>query len=225
MLQSKQNVNISNRSIGIFNTAIQIQTLLHESGFKSVIAGGFARDLFFGREPKDCDIIIYGENALDFETVLMSGVYAHSDNVFAPTKVKSALRTHELFHGGHWCSMYGEKNSEEAMQDRVAGVFQLPHRNVDVIVYEDVDDAIGVIDAFDFNINQFAIVQDHTKGISYPFYFGQTDLRELVRVRNDASEQRQLKVFKKHQDLLPTINQYYDSGVLVSPTSDKKVLK
>ncbi len=208
MLQSPHIKSISNRSVGIFSKAVEIQTALHNLGFQSVIAGGFARDLFFGIEPKDCDIIVFGPKALELESALFFGKVTSWENTETP------LCLDDLFSGGVWCSMYSDKGSEEATQDRVAGVYQLPHHNVDVIVYEDVEDAQGVIDAFDFNLNQFALVQDHEKGICYPDYFGHTDLRTLCMVRNDSSDQRKLKVAGKHSALLPVINQYYDNGVL-----------
>lgn len=211
----------SNRTLKIFADAIAIQTRLYDLGFKSVIAGGFARDLFFGLEPKDCDIIIFGDNADEFEQVLNLGRWENTGEVdevfggFCKTNVAAPLRlTDELFMGGNWCAMYGDKSSEEATLDRVLGVYQMPHINVDLIVYEDCDTALEVIDAFDFNVNQFAIAQNLEDKKYFPNYFGTTDLRELILVRNDASGYRQLKVFNKHQTLLPLIEDAYKIGRL-----------
>ncbi len=211
----------SNRSKKIFADAVAIQTRLAELGFSSVIAGGFARDLFFGLEPKDCDIIIYGSNADEFPGQLTVGKFEpnpNDDGIFGVpglVKVSEALRTsEEIFQGGVWMDMYGTIKAGVEISDRVIGVYQLAHKHIDVIVYEDCESALEVVDNFDFNINQFAMYQDHEKGQTYPLYFGESSLQELTQVRADASDTRILKVHNKYLALKPLIDKLVAEGAL-----------
>ncbi len=211
----------SNRSKKIFADAVAIQTRLAELGFSSVIAGGFARDLFFGLEPKDCDIIIYGSNADEFPVQLCDGKYDYTEGnadffgVPGRVKVADALRTsEEIFQGGVWMDMYGTIKAGVEISDRVIGVYQLAHKHIDVIVYEDCESALEVVDNFDFNINQFAMYQDHEKGQTYPLYFGESSLQELTQVRADASDTRILKVHNKYLALKPLIDKLVAEGAL-----------
>ncbi len=206
---------LSNRTIKIFADAVAIQARLLELGFKSVIAGGFARDTFFGLEPKDCDIVVYGDNTDKLEEALNLGVWDRTGDSFFARKVSGPLRLEDpLFQGGTWCDMYGTMNQDAEASDRIIGVMQLPHKNIDVIVYTDCDEAQDVIDNFDFNINQFAMYQDLAAGTTYPLYFGDTSLKQLALVRNDASQQRQIKVANKYNALRHAIELAYKENRL-----------
>lgn len=174
-----------------------IMEAFSEAGLSAGIVGGYARDTFFGVAPKDLDICVAVNSVTDDE------VEALLD------RVQQVLWSNTRFAGFDpdytVCGMYNDHAS-----DRACGVLQFKDYGIDVIFYRDCSNVQEIIDAFDFNINQFAL-----NGFLQPIYLGSTDLRQLIAVRNDASVERCVKVMGKHSNLLPAITAAYSDGRLV----------
>lgn len=180
--------------------AYVVLEILRRKGYTAGIVGGYARDTFFGVTPKDCDICIaipkIGEDDYHVTTCGISNmlICELKKMGFDPGVVKVS-------------GMYNQKAS-----DRVFGVVQFPDKNVDVILYRDCATMPDIIEAFDFNLNQFGMDGPDD---DIPIYCGETDLRHLEVVRGDASPERSLKVMRKHEALLDRIKQAYREGDLV----------
>ncbi|AWH14609.1 hypothetical protein [Pseudomonas phage 71PfluR64PP] len=157
-------------------TALNIAELLRQDGFSVVIAGGFARDVYFGVEPKDIDIVVakgYGDAAL-----------VHAE-------LSKHLESYGVQHLGF--RMYSESAS-----DRLVGGFKCTG-NVDVVLY-DTELALEAVDAFDFNLNQF-ILTGRTFDTAYVTFEGTEGFHELVPVREDYTPERFAKMRTKFIDL------------------------
>lgn len=157
-------------------TALNIAELLRKDGFSVVIAGGFARDVYFGVEPKDIDIVVakgYGDAAM----------------------VHAELSKH-LEHYG--VQHLGFRMYSESACDRLIGGFKCAG-NVDVVLY-DTDLALEAVDAFDFNLNQF-VLTGRTFETAYVSFEGTEGYHELVPVREDYTSARFAKMREKFIDL------------------------
>lgn len=155
--------------------ALDLKERLEALGFSVVIAGGFARDVYFSEPPKDLDII-----------VAMPGEVPD-----AIKQVSDALDTlgvvHQRFH------MYNA-----ATTDRLQGGCKCVG-NVDVISYNIVN-AHEATEFFDFNLNQFVLMGSDFE-TAYVVYAGDTDWHELQEVRADYSQDRFNKVREKWLNL------------------------
>jgi len=154
--------------------AFDIVELLHKEGVSAIIAGGAARDIFFGVVPKDVDVICAGVDHYRITDVLL--------------KANLNFKQFPKYHTG-------------SDSDRLAGVWKLEEANIDIILYdtECVSEAIG---KFDYNLNQFAIVGTH-RGIesAYVRFMGDQHWSTLVRLRDDARGPRAAKMEEKWFDL------------------------
>lgn len=156
--------------------AFDLLDYLKGRGVEAIIAGGCARDIFFGVKPKDIDIIVVDSSMEAVELLLAEANVA-------------AMKFH----------MYrGEETS-----DRIVGGFKLVFAEIDVLVYR-CHTVSEAIDAFDFNLNQFAIV-DTRNGIdgAHVRFVGRHHWRQLVAVREDSSASRRGRMFDKYIDLIP----------------------
>lgn len=147
---------------------------LMDAGIGAIIAGGCARDLFFGETPKDIDIICAGAQPEDISRTLES--------------LGLGFVAFPKYHTG-------------SDSDRLQGVWKIAGSTIDVILYdcETVYEAIG---KFDYNLNQMAIVGIH-RGIEGATvrYLGKTCWTNLVRLRDDARGPRAAKMEAKWMDL------------------------
>ncbi|QVV96864.1 hypothetical protein [Kosakonia phage Kc166A] len=138
-----------------------------------ILAGGCARDVHFGLEPKDWDIM-FGR-----DVTLSQIEFSLSENGICGWKV---------FH------FYNK-----GLNDRIklCVKFNFEGEAFDVLVY-DVDEAFSAVDMFDFNLNQFFISrrEDHPA-----VYAGTTNLSQLVAIRGDHSPERGAKMQGKHTQL------------------------
>lgn len=154
--------------------AFDIAEALIDAGIGAVIAGGCARDLYFGVAPKDIDIICAGASPeLVTETL---------DKLLLP------YESFPKYHTG-------------SDSDRLQGVWKLHGAEIDVILYE-TEDVAEAISKFDYNLNQFAIVGMH-RGIEQAQirYLGEEHWGKLVRLRDDARGPRAAKMEAKWLDL------------------------
>lgn len=154
--------------------AFDIVELLHKEGVSAIIAGGAARDIFFGVAPKDVDIICAGVDHYRITDILL--------------KANLSFKQFPKYHTG-------------SDSDRLAGVWKIEESNIDIILYdtECVSEAIG---KFDYNLNQFAVVGVH-RGIdgAYVRFMGDQHWSQLVRLRDDARGPRAAKMEEKWFDL------------------------
>jgi len=96
------------------------------------IAGGYARDLFFGVMPKDIDVVVVG----------------HMD----PTRLLDAMKEH-----GYVLTESDEEYPESEATWTHVYQFSCPHKlDVDVLVSPEAD-VLAAIDTFDCNLNQFIL--------------------------------------------------------------------
>lgn len=156
------------------NIALDIQTELHWfTGQKPVIAGGAARDVYYGVVPKDFDLIFNQ----DVRPNDLSGFFA--------------------YHGisPRFIPMYKDVSS-----DRIRGVCKMNHKGIDFdLIFYSISHDETVTDYFDFNFNQFEL-QGHTAVFTgdtanWDAVYG--GIRQLVQTRYDASEARVDYIRKK----------------------------
>lgn len=147
---------------------------LIDHGIGAIIAGGCARDLFFGVAPKDIDIICAGCTPDDIDRALAATPYT--------------VEKFPKYHTG-------------SDSDRLQGVWKLEGVNIDVILYE-TDTVSEAIDKFDYNLNQFAVIgiQHGIEG-AYVRFVGEHHWSKLVRLRDDARGPRAAKMEQKWLDL------------------------
>lgn len=159
-------------------TALELAEDLRDIGFSVVIAGGFARDVYFGVEPKDIDIVVAAGSI-------------HEDPAEAHRVLDHVLDNLNVPHRGF--RMYSESAS-----DRLVGGFKCTG-NVDVVLY-DTALALEAVEAFDFNLNQF-ILTGRTLETAYVTFEGTEGFHELVPVREDYTPERFAKMRTKFIDL------------------------
>ncbi|WP_085589329.1 hypothetical protein [Pseudomonas sp. B14(2017)] len=145
---------------------------LQSRGVRCIIAGGCARDIFFGVKPKDIDIITAGA---DFTKVMIA-----LDHFNVPFTIQPFYDTNE--------------------SDRVKGCFKIQNLPVDVIVY-DYDCVTEAVDNFDYNLNQFAVVEAH-HGVegAYVRFLGEKHWGKLEVVRRIYPESRAAARYQKMRD-------------------------
>lgn len=148
---------------------------LIDQGVGAIIAGGCARDLFFGVEPKDIDIICAGVD---------------------PETVSKAL------DAGGFNYLQFPKYHTGSDSDRLQGVWKLEGSNIDVILYE-TESVSEAIEKFDYNLNQFCIagIQRGIEG-AYVRFVGVEHWSKLVLLREDARGTRAAKMEQKWLDLV-----------------------
>lgn len=142
-----------------------------------LLAGGCARDVHFGIEPKDWDIVFGRDVTL--------------------SQIEFSLRENGI------CGWQVFPFYNKGLNDRIklCVKFNFEGESYDVLVY-DVEYAHSVVKEFDFNLNQFFISrrEDH-----HTFYAGATNLRDgLVAVRGDHSFERGEKMTLKYNFLRDT---------------------
>lgn len=148
---------------------------LQSKGVQCIIAGGCARDIFFGVKPKDIDIIVVDTPSLQIDAIL-----------------KQAGLQARMY------SFYGESTS-----DRIVACWKLNGVAIDVVLY-DCRNCAEAIDSLDFNLNQFAILgTQHGIDGAYVRFLGDAHWGKLVPVRQDYSPERHQKMLGKYLDLVP----------------------
>lgn len=159
--------------------ALNLAESLRDEGFSVIIAGGFARDVYFGVNPKDIDIVVAAGSI-------------HDDPAEAHMMLDDILTKLGVVHLGF--RMYSESACE-----RLVGGFKCLG-NVDVVLY-DTKLALEAVDAFDFNLNQF-VLTGRTIETAYVTFEGTESWTELVAVRKDFTEARMGKMREKFVDLV-----------------------
>lgn len=159
--------------------ALNLAESLRDEGFSVIIAGGFARDVYFGVNPKDIDIVVAAGSI-------------HDDPAEAHMMLDDILTKLGVVHLGF--RMYSESACE-----RLVGGFKCLG-NVDVVLY-DTKLALEAVDAFDFNLNQF-VLTGRTFETAYVTYEGKSSWMHLDPVRKDYTHERFSKMQEKYFDLV-----------------------
>lgn len=158
---------------------------LRAAGFVAGIAGGCARDLYYGATPKDVDVVITHPDGLD------DSEFFEKANELA--KKLSSLGYQSDMHEAY---MQHEESPTFKPDERLSCV--LTSQGADFIFYEFGECLSDITDEFDFNVNQFAL---NDKGI--PVYLGQHPHpdQELVSIRSVLPERADY-IYRKHKELL-----------------------
>ena len=148
-----------------------ILALAAEYNITLVVAGGYPRDLAFGREPKDLDICVYNTTEKAW--------YEFLDQL-----CKYDLVLEE----------YSEADSVSSTgDDRVSYVIKVKG-NIDIILWNDSFESMeSVINNFDFNVNQWILgFETDFEGTPYnnipkPIFKGDfKTYGKLIEIRNDG---------------------------------------
>lgn len=159
-------------------TALALVEDLRSHGYSVVIAGGFARDVYFQELPKDIDIVVAAGSV-------------HMDAAEAHRILGELLGRLGVEHLGF--RMYSE-----SVSDRLIGGFKAVG-NIDVVLY-DVELALEAVEAFDFNLNQF-VLTGRTFETAYVTFEGTKSWHELEPVREDYTPERFGKMREKFLNL------------------------
>ena len=127
----------------------QVKDLLSymkDLGFAFEVLGGYPRDLYFGRTPRDMDVCCWNSKP---DTVLWNDKFM---------KLKAYLVDNSLYN-----SDFSVKN--EYPSDRIYGYIRTVI-DVDIIFWvENFTSAEAILGWFDYNINQFRLVRDENSGV------------------------------------------------------------
>ena len=158
---------------------------LRAAGFVAGIAGGYARDLYYGATPKDVDVVITHPDSLD-------------DSEFFEKAKELSRKLADLGYSSdmHEAYMQHEESPTFKPDERLSCV--LTSQGADFIFYEYGTCLADITDEFDFNVNQFAL--DDFGLPEYLGHFPHPD-QELVSIRSVLPE-RQAYIETKHKELL-----------------------
>ena len=158
---------------------VALLELLAELGLEYVIAGGYPRDLYYGLEPRDMDICIFGVGSAE-KNIAINQMY---DVLSKSNQMLSSIQV----------------DDEDYPHDRIDAVFKTTY-DVDVIIYKDsFESAQSVLDSFDFNINQFVLYKlayrDKYTEMMWPFM---EKHGKLIQLREESiSPERKAKMVLK----------------------------
>lgn len=169
--------------------------------FSAVVAGGYCRDVFHGVPHKDIDVCMYNYYpGFTSEEILLSKL-KHWLQASLPLGVV------DLTASGEGFDYDGEGNK------RISFVWNLPDLKVDIICWN-AKSFEQILDGFDCNLNQFylpsTVINQDVHQPNYnpsleesPVYFGDTDLSELVWLKN-VDGARQSRMYEKHLLFYPS---------------------
>lgn len=168
--------------------------------FSAVVAGGYCRDVFHGVPHKDIDVCMYGFYPEDPAELILLEQLKHWLKASLPMGVVDLTAAGEGFD-------YDGEGSK-----RINFVWNLPDLKVDIICWN-AKSFKEILNGFDCNLNQFYLpstVMNHKDFHDKynpsleesPVYFGDTDLSELVWLKN-VDGGRQSKMYEKHESLYP----------------------
>lgn len=154
----------------IFNNNVQsVLKALNENNINYIIAGGYQRDIFFGRQPKDIDIFIYGDVDTN-EVIKLISDYK---------KFNLALQEiNESYNGDEFTAL-------RLLGDQV---------DLNVIVVHIAQTATDVLNWFDFNLNQFILEVTQTNVTrSMCAKFVGDNFGELVNIKGQVNRVEKMR--------------------------------
>lgn len=185
-------------------TAEEVLKLIAAHTFGCVVAGGYARDAFFGVEYKDIDVAVYN--------------FHEGDG--AELSLLNMLWKKLLPHGViNISSQFDGDTDYEVNDSRVAWVWNIQQLDMDLIFYRNCKKWSDVVNKFDCNMNQFYLpstVPDDTFDGEYPYnpsldeapvYVGAYPLEKLVFIKplDELTEGRIAKMEQKHMNFFPDL--------------------
>lgn len=184
-------------------TAEEVLKLIASHTFSCVVAGGYARDAFFGVEAKDIDVCVYNFHEEDE----------------AECHLLNSLWLQLVPHGVvNLSSHFGGDTTYEINDSRVAWVWNIQQLDMDIIFYRNCRKWSDVVFKFDCNLNLFYLpstVPDlHFYNPEVPFepslaeapvYVGGSPLEKLVFIKplEELTDERITKMVNKHRSLFP----------------------
>lgn len=192
-------------------TAEAVLKLIAGHTFGCVVAGGYARDAFFGVQAKDVDVCVYNFHEKD------------GAELFLLNRLWRMLLPHGVVNIS---SQFDEQTNYEINDSRVAWVWNIQQLDMDLIFYRNCKKWSDVVSKFDCNMNQFYLpstVPDNTFDGEQPYnpsldeapvYVGVHPLEELVFIKplEKLTGERIHKMQQKHMSFFP--DQYPSSGPL-----------
>lgn len=197
----------------------EVCRMLRGYGYEFVVGGGFARDIACGMPPKDADICVYGS------------AYGPIESYGIP----QAMGEWALENGLCFQQIPSYGMSESDFDQRCAGVAKIG--DVDIIFYRFERSWQGILNKFDFNINQFYfpssipeysgkfdrdpqayLAREYNPSFNKEdvAYFGNVEIlrtQGLGPIRTDYSQQREaymkLKYLCIKQELEEWLNEHY----------------
>ena len=162
--------------------ALQVLAGIQAFAPTAIIAGGCARDIAHGVEPKDFDVIV------------------PLGTPISPLKEHLKVLADE---GSYRAFVFGDVSTGKPYDevDRVILCLKATIKGVDfdVLLYNVTEDALKAVDYFDANLSQYVLTKDGT-----PRFAGQVHPNErLVWVRGDANQKRMDYIRDKHRNFYP----------------------
>lgn len=148
-------------------------------GFKFDVLGGYPRDLYFNREPRDMDVCVYdikSSTILFLDRIQKLHDYLHINNLWESEFATDSKYPSDRIYGGIKTTL-----------------------NVDIIFWLDnFQTKEDVLSMFDFNINQFILGRDENTGTTVPRAWGGMDnFGHLTQLRNsEIMDERVRKITK-----------------------------
>lgn len=183
-------------------TAEAVLKLIASHTFGCVVAGGYARDAFFGVEAKDVDVCVYNFHEDD------------EAELFLLNRLWKMLLPHGVINVS---SQFDGVTDYEVNDSRVAWVWNIQQLDMDIIFYRNCKKWSDVVSNFDCNMNQFYLpstVPDNTFDGEQqynpsldeaPVYVGGQPLEELVFLKplEELTPERIAHMESKHKGFFP----------------------
>ena len=134
-----------------------------------LIAGGFARDLYYGKDFKDVDVIMAWPDEVPRASPTTATVEEMERLAYWCISRYCLVRTDPYSDGWYFvrvCPNYHENSIAGSFDDRIGCVVKLKvlvegtFVSVDILIPKNVDKAIDYVEEFDYNINQFVVHRD-----------------------------------------------------------------
>lgn len=154
---------------------VALKAIIHHANADCVVAGGAARDTFYSAgEPNDVDLWVYNYPITLIRDIAKHGVQLEHEHEYV----------------------------EPIADGRIAAIVKV--EEIDVIFCgHHIMDIQSVVDMFDFNINQFVLLDN------YPVYLGNRDAGndrplQFESIRSVSSERTDYMLFKAKELGVPT---------------------
>lgn len=134
-----------------------------------LIAGGFARDLYYGKDFKDVDVIMAWPDEVPRAsptTATMEEMEALAEWCYMWAKSSYGFSHKSGWYFDRVCPNYHDDSIAGSFDDRIGCVVKFTVRvegvlvPVDILIPKNVDKAIDYVEEFDYNINQFTVNKD-----------------------------------------------------------------
>lgn len=154
-----------------------------------IVGGGCGRDLKFGVAPKDFDLFISNKQEMNRVTTILD-----------------TLKRNNIIDSVQHILIYNESSS-----DRIKCVWKIKLLGIDVdLIQYRVDDSSEVFKYFDFNLNQYEVIEVNGKYESLFRGDKEATNNRLIAIRKDYTEKRYNKMLDKYLALVKNIRKTYE---------------